>query len=93
MPKLSPHAAVAGNFIDGVIKLHAPVEDGLDQTRMWTCGGTFSTSGGVSYAISRNIGFVVDAFYTPLWVQRSAAAPRTNDGLFNVRALLSYTFR
>src|SRR5215469_6131792 len=71
IPRLSPHVAVAGNFIDGVFHVHAPVQDGLDQTREWTRGGTFSTSAGVSYAISRNIGFVIDAFYTPLWVQRS----------------------
>jgi flavin-dependent dehydrogenase len=44
----------------------------------------------VSYAVSRNIGFVVDVFYTPLWVQRSPGAPTTNDGLFNVRGLVSY---
>jgi hypothetical protein len=92
-PNLTPHAAVAGNFIDGVFQVHAPVSDGLDETRLWTRGGTFSTSGGVSYRLTRNTAFVVDAFYTPLWVQRTAAAPRTNDGLFNVRALLSYTFR
>jgi hypothetical protein len=93
MPRLTPHAAVAGNFIDGVFQVHAPVSDGLDETRLWTRGGTFSTSGGVSYQVTRNAAFVVDAFYTPLWVQRSAGAPRTNDGLFNVRALLNYTFR
>jgi hypothetical protein len=93
MPKLTPHAAVAGNFIDGVFQVHAPVVNGLDETRLWTRGGTFSTSGGVSYRVTRNAAFVVDAFYTPLWVKRSAAAPRTNDGLFNIRALLSYTFR
>jgi hypothetical protein len=41
MPKLTPHVAVAGNFIDGVFHVHAPIQDGLDQTRMWTRGGTF----------------------------------------------------
>jgi len=93
MPKLVPHVAVAGNFIDGVFQVHAPVQDGLDQTRLWTRGGTFSMSGGVSYRVTSHAAFVMDAFYTPLWVRRTATAPRTNDGLFNVRALLSYTFR
>ena len=93
LPKLSPHVAVAGNFIDGVFQVHAPIQAGLDQTRLWTRGGTFSTSGGVSYRVSKRAAFIVDAFYTPLWVKRSATTPRTNDGLFNVRALLSYTFR
>jgi hypothetical protein len=93
MPKLVPHVAVAGNFIDGAFHVHAPVSDGLDETRFWTRGGTFSTSAGVSYRVSKRATFIVDAFYTPLWVKRNAAAPTTMDGLFNLRALLSYTFR
>jgi len=93
MPKLVPHVAVGGNFIDGVFQVHAQVQDGLDRTRLWTRGGTFSTTGGISYLLTKHAVFTVDAFYTPLWVKRSAAAPRVNDGLFNVRALISYTFR
>src|SRR4029077_910355 len=93
MPKLVPHVAAGGNFIDGVFQVHAPVESGMDDTRLWTRGGTFSGSAGVSYLVAKRTAFTVDAFYTPLWVQRSPTAPRTNDGLFNVRALLSYSFR
>jgi hypothetical protein len=93
MPKLVPHVAAGGNFIDGVFQVHAPLENGLDRTRLWTHGGTFSGTAGVSYLVTERAAFTVDAFYTPLWVQRSPTAPRTNDGLFNVRALLSYTFR
>jgi hypothetical protein len=93
MPKLVPHVSVAGNFIDGAFQVHAPVTGGLDQTRMWTRGGTFSTTGGISYFVTKQAVFTVDAFYSPLWVQRSPGAPVTNDGLFNVRALLSYNFR
>ncbi len=92
-PKLIPHVAVGGNFIDGVFQVNAPVEDGLDRTQLWTRGGTFSTTGGITYRISNKTAFTVDAFYSPLWVNRTATAPRTNDGLFNVRALLSYSFR
>ena len=93
MPKVIPHVAAGGNFIDGAFQVHAPVSDGLDQTRLWTRGGTFSTTGGVTYLVTKKVAFTVDAFYSPLWVQRSRNAPTTNDGLFNVRALMSYTFR
>jgi len=93
MPKVVPHVAAGGNFIDGAFQVHAPVEDGLDQTRLWTHGGTFSGSAGVSYLVTKRATFTVDAFYTPLFVQRSPNAPTTNDGLFNVRALVSYSFR
>ena len=93
MPKLIPHAGVGGNFIDGAFQVHAPVADGLDETRLWTRGGTFSSHWGVSYMITKRAAFTVDAFYTPLWVQRHANGPTVNDGLFNVRALLSYSIR
>ncbi|HLK63566.1 MAG TPA: hypothetical protein VKU19_09010 [Bryobacteraceae bacterium] len=93
MPKVVPHAAVGGNFIAGAFQVHAPVTAGLDQTHLWTHGGTFSSSAGVSYLFSKQVSFTVDAFYSPLWVQRTPGGPDTNDGLFNVRALLNYTFR
>jgi hypothetical protein len=93
MPKVIPHVAAGGNFIDAAFQVHAPITDGLDQTRLWTRGGTFSATGGVTYLITKKVAFTVDAFYSPLLVQRSRNAPTTNDGLFNVRALMSYTFR
>jgi hypothetical protein len=92
-PKIIPHLAAGGNFIDGVFETHAPVRAGMDETRLWTRGGTFSGTAGVTYMVTPRAAFTVDAFYSPLWVKRSATAPRTNDGLVNVRALLSYTFR
>jgi hypothetical protein len=92
LPKLVPHATAGANLIDGVFQTHAPIRDGLDETRLWTRGATFSTSGGVSYLVTKRAAFTVDVFYSPLWVRRDATAPRTNDGLFNVRAFLSYTF-
>lgn len=79
--------------MDGVFQVHAPVVGGLDQTRLWTRGGTFSGTAGLTYLLTKQAAFTVDVFYTPLWVQRTPGAPRTNDGLFNVRALLSYRIR
>jgi hypothetical protein len=93
MPKLVPHAASGINYIDGVFQVNAPLTSGMDHTRLWTRGKTFSESAGISYMVTKHAAFTVDMFYTPLWVRRSANAPLTNDGLFNVRALLSYSFR
>ena len=92
-PKIVPHVAAGGNFIDAAFQTHAPVTAGLDQTRLWTRGGTFSGTAGITYLVTQRAAFTVDAFYSPLWVQRNATAARTNDSLFNVRALLSYRFR
>ncbi|MCU1237400.1 MAG: hypothetical protein JWP63_5367 [Candidatus Solibacter sp.] len=93
MPKLVPHVATGGNFMDGAFQTDAPVVRGRDRTRLWTRGGTWSSTVGASYLLTAKTAFTVDAFYTPLWVKRNPTAPRTNDGLFNVRALLSYSFR
>ena len=69
-----------------------PLTFGLAQMRMWTRGGMFSTTGGVSYLFNPQTAFTVDVSYTPLGVNRMQGAGLTNDGLFNVRALLSYHF-
>lgn len=92
LPKLIPHASVAGTFDDVAFLSHSPLTIGLAENRQWTRGGMFSTSGGASYLFNQRIAFTVDVFYAPLEVSRTAGAPVTNDGLFNVRGLLSYHF-
>ena len=92
-PKLTPHVSAAFNHIYSDFQVDAPLVNLHDRSRLWTRGQTFSTTAGVSYLLTRHVEFAVDAFYTPLLVRRPNTAPATNDGLFNVRALLSYTFR
>ncbi len=92
LPKLVPHASVAGTFDDVAFQSHAPTSAGLSQSRQWARGGMFSAAGGVGYLFTPRIDFTVDLFYAPLEVSRTAGAPVTNDGLFNVRGLLSYHF-
>lgn len=93
MPKLTPHAAAGVNLIDAIFNVDAPLTTKVDHTRLWTHGFTLSGTAGVSYMLTDRIGFTVDAFYSPLLVRREVTGPRTNDGLFNVRALVSYSFR
>jgi hypothetical protein len=92
-PRLSPHLAAGVNFIDSAFQVNAQLATRLDHTRLWTRGTTYTGTAGVSYLFTNRIALTVDAFYTPLLVRRETAGPRTNDGLFNVRALLSYSFR
>lgn len=92
LSKLVPHASVAGTFDDVAFQSHSPITFGLAQTRQWARGGMFSTAGGASYLFNRRITFTLDFFYAPLAVSRTAGAPVTNDGLFNVRGLLTYHF-
>jgi hypothetical protein len=93
MPRLTPHVAAGFNVIDGIFQVNAPRKTEIDQTKLWTRGTTFSGTAGLSYLLTQRMGLTVDAFYSPLSVQRQFAGPRQNDGLFNVRALLSYSMR
>ena len=87
-----PHATVGGTFLDGVFQVNA-IDNVIDHSHLWTHGGMLSVTGGLTYLLTQRVAFTVDMFYSPLEVRRSATSPLTNDGLLNMRALLSYTFR
>jgi hypothetical protein len=93
LPKWIPHVASGINFVDGSFSVDAPLTTKTDHSHLWTRGRTFSESAGISYLFSKRVALTVDAFYAPLSVRRTPDAPVTNDGLFNLRALLSYTLR
>jgi|GEM_PF-1532487 hypothetical protein len=93
MPRLTPHVAAGFNVIDGIFQVDAPRKTEIDHTKLWTRGTTFSATAGLSYLLTARMGITVDAFYSPLSIQRQVTGPRQNDGLFNVRALLSYRAR
>lgn len=67
------------------------VENGVpDDTRLVTHGWTGWIAAGAGWPLGKRLGFSVEAFYSPLAVKRPPATDTQNDGLFNVRALLSY---
>jgi hypothetical protein len=90
--KLTPHLSGGINYIDGTFQVHAERRGIDDHTRLWSRGRTFSGSAGVSYLLTKRAAITVDAFYSPLTIRR-VGGPREIDGLFNVRALLSYALR
>lgn len=87
---LTPHLSVGVNYMNDVFQVNARTFGYLDRTRLQTDGVTVSVSGGVGYPLTNRISIAVDGFYTPLTVRRTFDAPVSNDGLFNVRALVSY---
>ena len=93
VPRLTPHIAGGINYLDSVFHVNAPLETRQDESRLWMRGRTFSWTAGASYLLTKRVALTVDAFYTPLGVRRNAVGPVVNDGLFNVRALLSYALR
>jgi hypothetical protein len=91
--RLSPHAAVGLSYMDVGFQVDALTFGFVDRTSYLSHGTVFSASGGVNYRVSSRFTLGVDAFYAPLWVRRAPGQPLQNDGLFNVRALLSYRLR
>ncbi len=89
--RLSPHLAVAVNYMDVGFQVNALTFGFVDQTHYTAHGITFSGTAGVSYTLTARVNAAVDAFYTPLMVDRSSG--QQNNGLFNVRALLTYRLR
>jgi hypothetical protein len=87
---LTPHVAVSVNGIDSRFQVDADTFGRHDQTLLPTKGMTWSTAVGASLPVGERVALSADAFYSPLIVRRQATAPRTIDGLFNVRALMTY---
>ena len=50
-------------------------------------------SGGLSYRLTSRLILSTDVFYSPLSVRRGFGAPAQNDGLFNIRTLVTYRMR
>jgi len=93
LQSLTPHAAISLNDIHSRFQVDAHTFGRIDQTLLETGGVTWSISTGAALPIGRRVEVAVDAFYTPLAVQRSTLLPSVTDGLFNVRALASYRIR
>jgi hypothetical protein len=91
--RVSPHVAAAVNYLDLAFQVNATTFGFLDRTRLLSRGATFAASGGFRYLLTNRLDASVDVFYTPLSVQRVFGAPVQNDGLFNVRALVTYRVR
>ena len=87
---LTPYIAVAGNFLDTEVRVNAQTYGVLDHRHLAAQTWTFSLSAGFAYPLADKLKLSVGMFYSPLWVTRPPATTSENDGLVNVRALLSY---
>ena len=91
--RFSPHAAFGVAYMDVGFQVNAQTYGMIDHTHYFSHGTAISASGGVSYRISNRFALSTDIFYSPLAVSRSYGAPVQNEGLFNVRTLLTYRMR
>jgi hypothetical protein len=91
--RLSPHAAVGVTYMNVEFQVDALTFGMTDHTKYLSHGVTASISGGVSYRLTPRLSLGVDAIYSPLSVRRGLGAPVENDGLLNVRGLVTCRLR
>ena len=90
---LSPHAAIGVTYMNVGFQVNALTFGMIDHTHYLSQGMTVSASGGVSYRLTNRWAIGMDVYYSPLSVRRGVGAPAQNDGLFNIRTLLTYRVR
>ena len=90
---VEPYAAVGVNYLDTGFQVSAIYAGTDSQELLETSGFTVSASVGVAVELAESVRLSAEAFYSPLDVVRPPASASGNDGLFNLRALLSYRVR
>jgi hypothetical protein len=90
---LSPHAAVGLTYMNVAFQVNALTFGMIDHTNLLSHGTTIFGSSGISCPLTTRLTLGVDVFYSPLSVRRGSGAPVQNDGLLNVRALVTYRLR
>ena len=65
----------------------------LDQTLLLSDGSTWSVAAGTSFGLGQRNRLGVEIFYSPLDVLRPGATSSENDGLLNLRFLLTRKLR
>jgi hypothetical protein len=91
--KLEPHVGLAVNYMDADFQVNARYAGLIDRTLLLADGFTVSFTAGVTFAITDRFSVSGDVFYSPLDVVRPPSTTSQNDGLFNVRSLITYRIR
>lgn len=91
--KLEPYAGLAINYLDTDFRVNARYAGQIDRTALLTDGFTVSFTAGVGYALTHRLRLSGEVFYSPLSVVRPPSTSAQNDGLFNVRSLITYRIR
>lgn len=91
--RLRPYIGVSFNYMDLEFQTNARVGDFLDQTLQMTDGTTVALTGGLDIAATEALSVRGELFYSWLSVTRPPSSSTANDGLFNVRFLVSYRLR
>jgi opacity protein-like surface antigen len=90
--RLKPYVGVGLDYMDLRFDINAVYSGGLvsDHETQRTSGTTASATAGVAFDVSRRLRLGAEVFYSWLSVVRPPATSAVNDGLLNVRFLVSY---
>ena len=91
--RLRPYFGVAFNYLDLEFEVDAHYSGVADTMRQTTNGGTIALTGGATYLAGEKWRLTGELFYSPLSVVRPPSTSSTNDGLLNLRFLVSYRVR
>lgn len=87
---LTPYAAVYATYMNLGFSVNAQYSGITDTTSLRTQGGTFAATTGLRIPVWTRIDLTGELFYSPLTVLRPPSTSQNVEGLFNVRALLSF---
>jgi len=91
--RTSLHGGLYATAWDLEFQVAAPRFGTVDRNRLLTDGWTWAVAGGVTWRLGERTRLATELFYTPLEVRRDRTSTRTeNDPLFNLRAMLAYTW-
>lgn len=93
LKKLTPYLTVSGNYLSTAFQVRALTNGFEDRTYQSASTWTFAMSAGVVYPLTDKIQVAVGMFYSPLQVTRPPATSSSNDGVVNVRSMLTYRWR
>jgi hypothetical protein len=92
-PRVTPRGSVGLTFVDNAFQTNAHTFGVLDRTRLEARGITYAATLGVDCAQTQKVGLALEGFYTPLGVRRPPVRSASVDGLFTLRALVTYRVR
>jgi hypothetical protein len=92
-PRLTPYAAIAGQYLDNEFRVRARYRTIVDRTRLVSDGTTFAATAGLGFQATERTRLAAELFYSPLDVVRDPGEGSRNDALFNARVLLGYRLR
>ncbi|MCH9650568.1 MAG: hypothetical protein K0U98_20200 [Deltaproteobacteria bacterium] len=87
------HLGMAGQRLDTEFQVSAQTFGFLDRSLLRTEGETFSMHGGATWQLAQKARLSLEAFYSPLSVQRLGALSSESDDLFHLRAMVRYRLR